>query len=120
MKSTLLGGMVALALLGGAGVMAKDTEKEKPRPRMGPRKVLTQFDTNKNGKIDGAEAVELRKAFDGDLKSQLASLDRDGNGKLDETEIAAIKITAAPTAGGVAPPKNGGRGKSATAGTEAE
>ena len=37
----------------------------------------------------------------------MAKLDRDGNGKLDDNEIKAIKSKAAPDAGGVTPPKKG-------------
>ena len=73
---------------------------------MNVRKVMTQFDKDKNGKIDGTEAEALRKAFEGDLKSQLSKYDRDGNGKLDDAEIAAIKIKAAVRDGGVVKPKD--------------
>lgn len=93
------------ALVLATGVQAKEAEGDDAKPKMGPRKVLTQFDKDKNGKIEGAEAEELRKAFSGDLKSQLAKLDRDGNGKLDDSEIKAIKAKAASNAGGTATPK---------------
>jgi len=111
---------VALTLLGSTGMLAKESEKEGIKPRMGPRKVLTQFDTNKNGKIEGTEAAELRKAFEGDLKTQLAKLDRDGNGKLDDAEISAIKVKAASASGGVTPPKRNGKGKTVTEGAPAQ
>jgi Ca2+-binding EF-hand superfamily protein len=81
--------MVVLALAG--SVQAKDKADGK-KAKMGPRKVLTQFDTNKNGKIDGAEAEKLRQAFAGDLKEQLKRFDLNGDGKLDDAEIAAIKL----------------------------
>ncbi len=104
MLKTLVCGL-GMALVLGTGVQAKEAEGEDAKPKMGPRKVLTQFDKDKNGKIEGAEAEELRKAFSGDLKSQLAKLDRDGNGKLDDSEIKAIKAKAAPNAGGTVAPK---------------
>jgi Ca2+-binding EF-hand superfamily protein len=105
---------LGMALVLGTGVQAKEAEGEDAKPKMGPKKVLTQFDKDKNGKIEGAEAEELRKAFSGDLKSQLAKLDRDGNGKLDDNEIKAIKSKAAPDAGGTAAPKKGKKPKKPT------
>ena len=101
---------VASVVFGGV-VQGKEAEKDAARPRMNVRKVMTQFDKDKNGKIEGAEAEALRKAFEGDLKSQLSKFDRDGNGKLDDAEVAAIKVKAAVGAGGVAVPKGGPKGK---------
>lgn len=101
MLKTLACGL-GMAMVLGTGAQAKEAEGDEAKPKMGPRKILTQFDKDKNGKIEGAEAEELRKAFSGDLKSQLAKLDRDGNGKLDDSEIKAIKAKAAPNAGGTA------------------
>ena len=103
LKAWIVAAMTVVAFSG--GVQGKEAEKDATRPRMNVRKVMTQFDKDKNGKIEGAEAEELRKAFSGDLKSQLAKLDRDGNGKLDDNEIKAIKSKAAPDAGGTAAPK---------------
>jgi len=112
-KIWMLGMATAATLVSGASAVAKEADKDKEdiKPKMGPRKVLTQFDTNKNGKIDGNEVEELRKAFAGDLKAQLAKLDKDGNGKLDDAEIAAIKPKAAPDAGGVVTPKKARKAK---------
>jgi hypothetical protein len=102
-KSWTVAGM-ALAVFSGVA-HGKEAEKDAARPRMNVRKVMTQFDKDKNGKIEGAEAEALRKAFEGDLKSQLSKFDRDGNGKLDDAEVAAIKVKAAVGAGGVVVPK---------------
>jgi Ca2+-binding EF-hand superfamily protein len=102
-KSWTVAGM-ALVVFSGV-VHGKEAEKDAARPRMNVRKVMTQFDKDKNGKIEGAEAEALRKAFEGDLKSQLSKFDRDGNGKLDDAEVAAIKVKAAVGAGGVVAPK---------------
>jgi hypothetical protein len=51
-----------------------------------PVRVLKQFDTNHDGSIDGDEVVGLRKAF-----GVFKALDKDGNGTLEDSEIAAIK-----------------------------
>jgi hypothetical protein len=51
-----------------------------------PGRVLQQFDTNHNGSIDGDEIAGLRKAF-----GVFKALDKDGNGTLEDREIAAIK-----------------------------
>lgn len=98
--------VAAVAVTAFSGVVhGKEAEKDAARPRMNVRKVMTQFDKDKNGKIEGTEAEALRKAFEGDLKSQLSKYDRDGNGKLDDAEVAAIKVKAAVGAGGVVAPK---------------
>lgn len=102
-KAWLVAGMTLAAFSG--VVHGKEAEKDAARPRMNVRKVMTQFDKDKNGKIEGAEAESLRRAFEGDLKSQLSKYDRDGNGKLDDAEVAAIKVKAAANAGGVTAPK---------------
>ena len=103
LKACMVAGMTLAAFSG--VVHGKESEKDAARPRMNVRKVMTQFDKDKNGKIEGTEAEALRKAFEGDLKSQLSKFDRDGNGKLDDAEVAAIKVKAAVDAGGVAAPK---------------
>ena len=88
--------LLGVALVGGT-VRAEDAKPEAPKPveakveKMGPKKVLEKFDSNGDGKITGAEAEALRKAFAGKWKKQLERYDKDGNGKLDDNEIAAIK-----------------------------
>lgn len=100
-RTALIPGLLALWILAGIPVSAKERTGEDARPRMAPRKVLTHFDTNKDGRIDGKEADALRKAFAGDLKDQLAPFDIDRDGRLDDREIAAIRMKASPSAGGL-------------------
>ncbi len=50
-----------------------------------------KFDANENGVLDPDEITELRKAFEaGD--TALKPLDVNNDGKLDDSEIAAIKL----------------------------
>lgn len=80
----------------------------------GPKaRIFAEFDANKNGVIDGAEAAAVRKAFLADPKGQFAGYDANQDGKLDDTEIAAIKP---PGAGGKKGEKKegGARKKSGT------
>lgn len=112
MKASLLAAICGVALACGPAALAKETAGDQGKPRMAPRKVLTQFDTDKNGKIEGAEAEALRKAYAGDLKKQLAPFDRDSDGRLDDREIAAIRMKASPKAGGLPRAKTPADGKS--------
>ena len=58
----------------------------------GPKaRIFAEFDTNKNGVIDGDEVAAVRKAFAANPKGQFASYDKNTDDKLDDTEIAAIK-----------------------------
>ena len=58
----------------------------------GPKaRLFAQYDTNKNGVIDGDEIAALRKAFADEPKGALHQYDSNGDGKLDDKEIAAIK-----------------------------
>ena len=58
----------------------------------GPKaKIFAEFDTNKNGVIDGDEIAAVRKAFAADPKGQFARYDANQDGKLDDAEIAEIK-----------------------------
>ncbi len=58
----------------------------------GPKaRIFAEFDTNKNGVIDGDEVAAVRKAFAANPKGQFASYDKNADGKLDDAEIAAIK-----------------------------
>ncbi len=53
-------------------------------------RIMKRFDTNQNGVIDpGAESDALRAAFAKNPK--LKYLDTNNDGKLDDSEIAAIK-----------------------------
>lgn len=69
----------------------------------GPKaRIFAEFDSNKNGVIDGDEIAAVRKAFAADTKGPLAAYDKNKDGKLDDAEIAAVKP---PGAGG----KKGGK-----------
>jgi Ca2+-binding EF-hand superfamily protein len=58
----------------------------------GPKaKIFAEFDTNKNGVIDGDEIAAVRKAFAADPKGPFARYDANHDGKLDDAEIAEIK-----------------------------
>jgi hypothetical protein len=85
-----------------AKAKAKDKAKadDATDAKLGPKKVLKEFDANEDGKLTGAEAEALRKAFAGDRRAKLERYDKDGNGKLDAEEIAAIKPKSADAAAG--------------------
>jgi hypothetical protein len=58
----------------------------------GPKaKIFADFDTNKNGVIDGGEIAAVRKAFAATPKGQFVAYDINADGKLDDNEIAGIK-----------------------------
>lgn len=58
----------------------------------GPKaRIFAEFDTNKNGVIDGEEAAAVRRAFAAAPKGQFAAYDKNADGKLDDAEISAIK-----------------------------
>lgn len=86
-----MGGMLAAAALTTA--VAKETSKPGQRPtHQGPLKVLRGFDANHNGRIDGPEVEKLREAFAGAMNPDLARYDLNGDGKLDDREVAAIRL----------------------------
>jgi hypothetical protein len=77
---------------------------------MGPKaRIFAEFDTNKNGIIDGDEVAAVRKAFAADPKGRFASYDVNSDGKLDDAEIAGIKPPGAKKDG---EKKSGGKKKS--------
>lgn len=73
--------------------------------------IFAQFDTNKNGVIDGEEVAAVRKSFAEEPKGQFARYDTNKDGKLDDAEIAAIKP---PGGGGKKGGKPGEKKKSET------
>jgi len=79
-----------LGLLLPTAVQAGGGKKKDGDKQMGAKKILKTYDTNGNGVIDpGAESDALRKAFETDAR--LKYLDTNNDGKLDDSEIAAIK-----------------------------
>lgn len=86
-----LGVMMASAFF--TTVVAKEVGKPGQRTNhQGPVKVLRGFDANKNGRIDGPEVEKLREAFAGALNSDLTRYDLNGDGKLDDREVANIRL----------------------------
>jgi len=67
---------------------AKDPAKKEAKKAA--RQLIGQYDTNKNGAIDGDEIDALKKAFDNDKTGPLKQFDTNGDGKLDDNEVAAI------------------------------
>jgi hypothetical protein len=58
----------------------------------GPKaRLFAQYDTNKNGVIDGDEVAAVRKALADDPRGPLGRYDSNSDGKLDDAEIAGIK-----------------------------
>ena len=82
-----------LALLAPA-YAAKADRKKPAADNAANAAILKKFDTNANGKIDGDEAAALRKAFADGKDQTLKALDKDGDAKLSDEEIAAV--AAAP------------------------
>ena len=52
--------------------------------------LLKKYDTNANGKIDGAELEAVRKDFANSPDLNLKALDKDNDGKLSDAEIEAL------------------------------
>ena len=90
MKRLLL--LLALAvtslLLAPASYAAKGDRK---KGNTATTELLKKYDTNANGKIDGAELEAVRKDFAGSPDLNLKALDKDTDGKLSDTEIEALK-----------------------------
>ena len=74
-----------------AAQKAKEDDAEKKTKTVTAQQVLKRFDKNADGKIEGAEAEALRKAFNGKRREALKAFDKNSDGKLDDAEIAAIK-----------------------------
>ena len=88
MKRLLLALAVTSLLLAPASYAAKgDRKKGNPATT----ELLKKYDTNANGKIDGAELEAVRKDFAGSPDLNLKALDKDNDGKLSDTEIEALK-----------------------------
>ncbi len=88
-----------------AGNKAAKGAKPTKAERQEKRKLIREYDKNEDGKIEGAEAETLRKAFDADKTGPVKSLDKNSDGKLDDTEIAALKSRPAGAKGKAAKPK---------------
>src|SRR5215218_1233190 len=97
---TLIAAVAVLSL----GLSGRAAAAAAPGPKA---RIFAEFDTNKNGIIDGDEIAAVRKAFTADPKGQFALYDTNKDGKLDDTEVAAIK-----------PPGSGGKGGAEKKGSE--
>ena len=82
--SQILAALVAATLLVPSSAFAAKGKKTKEDP------IMAKYDTDKNGKIDGAEVEAVKKAFEADPKGELAKFDTNADGKLSDEEIAAI------------------------------
>lgn len=54
-------------------------------------KLIAKYDTNGNGTVDADEMPALRKEVEADKDGALKAYDKDGDGKLSDEEIQAIK-----------------------------
>ncbi|KAK8148576.1 hypothetical protein G3M48_009740 [Beauveria asiatica] len=61
------------------------------------KKILTEVDSNGDGKIQYQEFKNFVKRADGELWSLFRAIDKDGNGKLDKAELKAAFKTAGLT-----------------------
>ena len=91
MKSTSLllcaAGILTLALP--ASVLAGGNP-DKKAAKKAVKAVLAEYDKNNNGIIDGDEVDAVKKAYEADPNGPLKRFDTNADGKLDDTEIAAI------------------------------
>jgi hypothetical protein len=85
----------------------------------GPRaKFFAKYDKNKNSVIDEDEKDAIRKDFAAEPEGDLKRFDKNHDGKLDDSEIAAIKAPAGKkTEKGEKTAKKGKKSKEADAGT---
>ncbi|MEP6956449.1 MAG: hypothetical protein ABI883_06455 [Chthoniobacterales bacterium] len=79
---------------------AKRGAKPDKSERQEKRKLVHEYDKNEDGKIDGAEADALKKAFDANKTGPTKMVDANNDGKLEDSEIAALKMHAGRAKGG--------------------
>jgi len=93
MKSTTLlfcaAGLLAVAVP--ATVHAAGNKGEKKAGGKAAREVHSLYDKNGNGVIDGDEVEAVNKAYAAEPNGILKQYDTNADGKLDDTELAAIK-----------------------------
>lgn len=74
----------ALGLVMPASVLAAKADGRKA-------KLFAKYDKNTNGVLDADEKKALQDDYAKDKEGELKAFDKDGDGKLSEEEIAAIK-----------------------------
>ena len=93
MKSTTLllctAGLLAFALP--ATVHAGGNKADKKAGKKAAKEALALYDKNGNGVIDGDEVEAINKAYAAEPNGILKQFDSNADGKLDSTELAAIK-----------------------------
>ena len=89
MKITHLLIATDLAIVIPASVQAADAAKKEERKAAAG--LISQYDKNSNGSIDGDEVDAIKKAYEADKSGPLKKFDTNNDGKLDDSEIAAIK-----------------------------
>lgn len=90
MKRLLLLLAATSLVLAPAAHAAKGDRKKAAANTEATAGLLKKYDTNANGKIDGDELEAVRKDFTGTSDEALKALDKDHDGKLSDTEIAAL------------------------------
>jgi Ca2+-binding EF-hand superfamily protein len=87
-SSTLLLCAAACLALVPVSLHAGDPDKKAAKKAM--KAILSEYDKNGNGVIDGDEVDAVKKAYAADPNGELKRFDTNADGKLDDTEIAAI------------------------------
>jgi hypothetical protein len=65
-------------------------DPDKKAAKKAVKAILAQYDKNSNGIIDGDEVDAVKQAYVADPNGPLKRFDTNADGKLDDTEIAAI------------------------------
>lgn len=92
MKSTsLLLCTAALLAIGLPATVHAGGNKDKKAGKKAAKEVISLYDKNGNGAIDGDEVAAVQKAYLAEPNGILKQFDTNADGKLDDTEVAAIK-----------------------------
>jgi Ca2+-binding EF-hand superfamily protein len=89
-KSLLLSTAALLAIALPATVHAGN-KGDKKAGKKAAKEVISLYDKNGNGAIDGDEVAAVQKAYVAEPNGILKQFDTNADGKLDDTEVAAIK-----------------------------
>lgn len=90
-KNPVLSLLLVAAVLAPAPLLAAAKPVAKPEAKAeGKAKGLAKYDANHNRVIDAEEYAAVREAFEKDPKGELAKMDTDHDGKLSDTELAAL------------------------------